>query len=364
MKIAYLNGIYRKNSIYGGSVHVNQFIENAIALGHKVYTTSNDEHQETLKLPKNRWRRFRLLQKIGVFYYRIEFELPLGSRWFKFPYFNLVGRPLIVWEFNTTPDFGKIVGKSKIEIERTKKKFQKKSKYCDLAVCVSNRLKGYVVENFNIKNAITVPNASDPKSFAPEIEIISSNAINEINLNVVWIGSANLKWHNLELLREAANILYKRQGASDPRIIFHIIGPGLDSNIDMPPNVIYHGFVEYQKLPNWLAAMDVGICIYEPGPADYSSPLKLFDYLSSGLVVVGTDQPQVREVLQQLGRLDLIVQQYDSKALSSVLIKLFNDRSILSHLGEAGRQLVIDRYSWKKNVKDIMNAIESCLPRR
>ena len=40
---------------------------------------------------------------------------------------------------------------------------------------------------------------------------------------------------------------------------------------DMPANVHYYGVEDYERLPQWMSAMDVGLCLYRPGPADYSS---------------------------------------------------------------------------------------------
>ena len=71
--------------------------------------------------------------------------------------------------------------------------------------------------------------------------------------------------------------------------------------------------------------MDVGLNVYHPGPADYSSPLKVFDYMASGLTVVSTEQPQAREIFQQLGQTDLLIPHDQPEMLADASARLAAD---------------------------------------
>jgi glycosyltransferase involved in cell wall biosynthesis len=360
-RVAYLSTIFRHRAVSGANIHVNQFIDNVLSLGYDVFTPPSDEHPKTKKMPETRWERFLILRQMDVLYYRIESTLPPSCRWFQFPYYYLIGRPVIVWEFNTVPEFGQIVGSTEDEIKQTKLKFIRYGKVCALAICVSNALSNYVRDRLKIKNVITISNASDPNLFKPDAKPVDRIKHESDTLNVVWIGSANLLWHNFQLLKETAHYLYSEDNKKGRSILFHIIGPGFKDIQDMPPNVLYHGPVEYKKLPEWLTAMDVGLCLYKPGPADYSSPLKVFDYMSSGLTVVGTSQPQMEELSLQLDQKDLLVPPDDPKALARVLLMLSKNPAFLKKQGEAGRGLVLERYNWKKNAQDTMAAINKVL---
>ena len=107
--------------------------------------------------------------------------------------------------------------------------------------------------------------------------------------------------------------------------------------------------------------MDVGLNVYHPGPADYSSPLKVFDYMASGLTVVSTEQPQAREIFQQLGQTDLLVPSDNPEALANVLRSLSTDRDRLHRQGAAGRKLVIDQYNWRRAARDTFAEIDRLL---
>jgi glycosyltransferase involved in cell wall biosynthesis len=114
-------------------------------------------------------------------------------------------------------------------------------------------------------------------------------------------------------------------------------------------------------LPRWLAAIDVGLVLYRPGPGDNGSPLRLYDYMASGLAVVCTTQLQVREMLDQLGQLDLLVPRDNASALANVLSQPAADRDRVRRQGNAGRRLVIDFYNWRRAVRDTMNEVEVIL---
>jgi glycosyltransferase involved in cell wall biosynthesis len=175
-------------------------------------------------------------------------------------------------------------------------------------------------------------------------------------LNVVWIGSASIGWHDFDLLRESADRLWHSCGHA---IAFHILGENFAGQRDLPPNVHYYGAELYEQLPYWLAGMDVGLILSRPGAADYSSPVKLFDYLACGLAVAGTRQPQVVDVLQPLDQADLLTPPGDAPALADALVRLAADRERVRRLGAAGRKLVERRYNWRRAVGETFEAIHT-----
>ena len=360
MRIAYANATYSKNGTGGGNVHVGQFIENSVTLGHKIWAWSCTKHPKVKKVPESVIDFVLTMRKMDVLYVRVERTPPSVSRWALFPHRTIYGFPVVVWEFNSIPEYGLLRGQSEDDVQRAIKVFKRYGRGCDLAVCVSSELASYVHDTLGIERVLVVPNGSDPDLFRSDVSPVSQIRRDPDQLNVIWIGSADIAWHNFEILREAARLLWNRDDT--PRISFHIIGqgrPGLMRN--MPPNVKYWGPERYDMLPHWLAAMDVGLVLYNPGPADYGSPLKLFDYLASGLAVVGTFQPQVRQVFKQLKQTDLLIPHNGSDELVNKLLYLARNRERVRSQGEAGRLLVIENYTWRRAVSNTLSEIEMIL---
>ncbi|GEM_PF-1463202 len=359
MKLAYANAVYNPDGSVGGSAHIRQFVKQAVALGHEVWMWPWKPHPDARVLPASLVPRFLMLRQIDVVYTRVEAAPPVRGpgRWGLSPCKQLIGSPFVVWEFNTAPEYALVSGKSQDDVARAMDEFRRHRRDCDLAVCVSRALSEYVRDQLGIERVITVPNGSDPELFRPDVAPVRRVERRDDCLNVVWIGSANLPWQNFELLRDAAERL--RKSDSRDNVAFHILGRGLERMRDMPPNVHYHGAEHYEQLPHWLSAMEVGLCLYRPGPSDFGSPVKLYDYMASGLAVVGTPQFQVREVFKQLDQLDLLVSPDDAEQLAAVLRQLAANRDRVRAQGQAGRKLVVDHYNWRRAVADTMREIES-----
>ena len=357
MRIAYANVSYKENDSRGKKAHIRQFVDNTIAIGHELWFWSGDAYQGVHKMPASRIERLWTLRQMDVIYIRVEGHPPGVCRYGLTPYKQLLGSPMVVWEFNTVPEFQRVMGSSEKYIQQAVQNFKRYSHGCDLAVCVSQSISDYVQSKLGIKKVLTVPNGSDPDLFRPDVSPVRRLARQSMQLNVVWIGSAELSWHNFDLMSDAARLIWERGEGS--RIAFHIIGQQFGHMREMPPNVHYYGADNYGAIPHWLSPMDVGLCLYKPGPADYNSPLKLYDYMASGLAVVATKQPQINKIFGQLGQTDLIVPPDDPGMLADVLLLLEADRERTRKLGKAGRQLVIDHYNWRRAVKNIFNEIEA-----
>src|SRR5205823_11629092 len=165
-----------------------------------------------------------------------------------------------------------------------------------------------------------------------------------------------------KLLGDAARIIWDR--GNKQNIVFHLIGQGMNQMRDMPPNVHYYGVEDYEKLPQWMSAMEVGLCLYRPGPADYSSPLKVFDYMSSGLAVIATDQPQTRQLLTELECPDLLMSPDDSAKLADALEGLAANRQRVKELSRRSRELAVKKYTWRRAVTDTFAEIEKIAGQR
>ena len=363
MKLAYANARFRPDAHDGANAHVRQFVQNTVALGHQVWMWPGVAHPLTTALPAGRMARTMKLREMDLIYVRVEHDLPSPCTWTLGPTRKLLGNPMMVWEFNTVPEYGEYRKLTPQQVQKNIEGFRHFGKGCDLAVCVSAHLAEYVKKELGIRRTVVVPNGSDPDLYTPDAPVVPRlKDVGDDIFNVLWIGSAYVAWHNFKLLGDAARIIWDR--GNKRNIVFHLIGQGMNQMRDMPANVHYYGVEDYEKLPQWMSAMDVGLCLYRPGPADYSSPLKVFDYMSSGLAVVATDQPQTRQLLTELGCPDLLMSADDSNKLADTLEALAADRQRVKELSRRSRELSIAKYTWRRATTDTFNEIEKIAAER
>lgn len=117
------------------------------------------------------------------------------------------------------------------------------------------------------------------------------------------------------------------------------------------PGITFTGAVPHSQLPQCLAAADIGVA---PFDADrhkplslgfYWSPLKIFEYMSSGLPVVAPRLPRVASLIED-GTEGLLYDPADPRTLDDTLVRL-TDRSLRGRLGNAARIRAVAQYSWR-----------------
>jgi glycosyltransferase involved in cell wall biosynthesis len=81
----------------------------------------------------------------------------------------------------------------------------------------------------------------------------------------------------------------------------------------------------------------------------YTSPLKLFEYLSMGRPIVGSDLPSIREVLTD-GATALLVPPGDSQALADTMSRVASEPDLAAALGRAALALAPE-YTWERRAE-------------
>jgi glycosyltransferase involved in cell wall biosynthesis len=91
-----------------------------------------------------------------------------------------------------------------------------------------------------------------------------------------------------------------------------------------------------------------------PAAAFHYSPLKLAEYLAAGLPVVAAEAGALPDRLRA-GVDSLLVPPGDTAALRTALIRLRDDPGERDRLGRAGRAAAIDRWSWDRSVRIVLD---------
>jgi glycosyltransferase involved in cell wall biosynthesis len=158
-----------------------------------------------------------------------------------------------------------------------------------------------------------------------------------------------------------------------PDLDFHVVG-GAEGDIAEwkrrveAENVIFHGFVSQSEVPRYMEAMDVfllpnqrTVAVYGSGDADigrYTSPLKMFEYMSHGKPIIASDLPVLREVLTD-GKNAVLCDPEDPTAWGKALQELKDDISLRRRLGKQARREFGQRYTWRARAERILGSVDS-----
>lgn len=124
-------------------------------------------------------------------------------------------------------------------------------------------------------------------------------------------------------------------------------------------NVVFTGFVPQAELPRYQAACDVFLMPHErkvasssgTDIAEFTNPLKMFEYLACGRPILASDLPILREILTEENA--LILPGEDSQAWVEALQMLHDSPDRRQALGDAGKRTAA-QYSWEMRAKRVL----------
>jgi glycosyltransferase involved in cell wall biosynthesis len=159
-------------------------------------------------------------------------------------------------------------------------------------------------------------------------------------------------WHGAIQIVTALRELHAR-GRTNIGAVFIGEGPELARVQEAAaglPGVVFTGALPHAQMPASLAACDIGVAPFdhEAHPplslGFYWSPLKIFEYMATGLPVVA---PAIDRIPQLVGhnREGLL---YDSAIPTGLphALEALTDRSLRTRLGRSARERAVREYSW------------------
>jgi len=171
-------------------------------------------------------------------------------------------------------------------------------------------------------------------------------------------------WHGVARLVDAMEVLHA-QGAPWRAVL---VGDGperapLEARVAAArlPTVTFTGALPYAVMPAALAAASAGVAPFEPDAhaplrtGFYWSPLKVFEYMASGLPVVVPDLPRLRGILGG-GDAGVLYDPTTPVGLADALTDLL-DPSRRQGLGHAARARAEAHYSWAAHCRALDAAI-------
>jgi len=171
---------------------------------------------------------------------------------------------------------------------------------------------------------------------------------------VVYAGS-------LYVNREIGNILHLAR--SFPQVFFVLVGgperrvsyykqQAADQQIN---NILFLGPVIHSKVKDYLFAADVLLMIWSSKlrTINYCSPLKMFEYMAAGRIIVGQAFPTIKEVLDDGEHAFLAAP--DSFDDLRKKLRMALEQSYPNLMANKARELAMNNYTWEARAKAILS---------
>jgi len=221
-------------------------------------------------------------------------------------------------------------------------------KKIEKGLTINEAIKNFL-EKIGVKNLKTILDAADHKKFIPGDEY-----------KPIIVLAANLRWdEGVDILILAMEKVIKKI----PEAKCIIVGDGeekkklidLVKNKGLEKNIKFIGWIPYSTIPKIYKKSLIGIASFRP-ISPFALPIKLFEYLSSGLVVIASDTLTVRTVIKHNFN-GLLFRPMDPDDLAKYIIKALTNKELAKNLRLNARKIVEERVNWEFQKKELKNFI-------
>lgn len=223
---------------------------------------------------------------------------------------------------------------------------------------ITNILKNEYEKNFKMRNGIVIPDGADATTDSnPEVEYFSNK------MACCYVGSF-LPGKGIETVVEVASLM--------PDIEFHIVG-GDEESIEYykqksGTNIIWHGFLPQEQIRPITTQCQVGLLPNKPAVlvdghkniGEWTSPLKMFEYMASKKAIIASNIPVLKEVLHNEKNC-LMVDPNSIEEWVNAIEKLDKDRKLMERIANNAFTELIEKYSWSIRAKTIIRFINERL---
>ncbi|MHC9084457.1 glycosyltransferase family 4 protein [Luteimonas sp. RIT-PG2_3] len=163
---------------------------------------------------------------------------------------------------------------------------------------------------------------------------------------VPWHAIDGFVHHIADRLADAPHLklLLVGDGATFPALQAFVEERGLSRQVVMT------GRVGHDAVPGLLAAMDMAIL---PSAGDYTSPVKLFEFMACAVPPIAPDFEPIQEVVVE-GETGWMFKAGDLDAAVDQVVARSRDSAELARVGHNARRYVTDHRQWRNNIMELV----------
>lgn len=229
-----------------------------------------------------------------------------------------------------------------------------------LVITISQKLKEYFLKNEMSRNkTIALHDGFSEEKFSKYYEI--TEARNKLGIDskkkiVTYLGNLS-KNRGIEVIIKLAEDNTDAEyfvigGTKTQKEYYQSIAKKLDVN-----NILFMGSIPHHNVTDYLYASNVLLMIWswDVPTIEFCSPLKVFEYMAAGRIIVGQKFPTIPEVLTD-GETALLADP-DSLNELKMKMKVALKMEYPNNLAFNARQKAFEHYTWGKRVNEIKRSI-------
>lgn len=226
----------------------------------------------------------------------------------------------------------------------------------DVIVAVSEEVAVWLARFPQTRNKVRVlPNGVNYDRYRPFLPRVANR---RKPLTLGFLGTLK-PWHGVDCLLQAYALIVREIPESRLRIIGD--GPERENlealcvTLGIADHVSFTGAVTPSQVPHQLGEMDIGIAPYPKLDEFYFSPLKIYEYMASGLPVIASDIGQIRQLIahEQTG---LLTPAGDIDAIANAVIWLHRNPQESNRIARNGQSKVLREHTWSAIAGQVLDA--------
>jgi starch synthase len=355
----------------GGSVHVLEVARGLARRGHEMHVVVHDDAASSVHAPGITWHRvswqpplrffrFRARGAVAALADRVQPEAVMER------YYNFGGEGVLTAQARGLPSVlevnspvvdhpGSLKGTLDGLVGRPMRRYRER--LCRAASALVSPLPEIVPEFARAKTE-TVTWGANVEAFSPERRRESRRRSWGVpqGARVVLFSGSFRPWHGVHVLEEAARRLRDR---SD---LFFVLAGGPNTGPAQGYRGHLLGSVPYEEMPEIAASADIGVAPYDTRRLRqlqlgfFWSPLKVFEYMASGLPTITLDRTPLTEIVRE-GEEALHIPDGDAEALHAALLRLADDAALRREMGRRARARVVQHYSWDSHCAQLESVL-------